>query len=331
MKYLSIVIVILFLCACSSSQKTITSIKSKKAVTSQSKLAETTASSTSSNAPKQKNDNGKFHKRVKVVDSEGIVVGEASSYEEAEELLEEHNIKKKNDSINMANVLKKNAVQRLLNEHQLWSKLLQKHVSENGNVNYAGFKKDRKDLLAYIETLQLSYEELVQENDGTRTELLAYWINTYNALTIDLIVRNYPLNSIKDIEDPWDQRFWKFGNKWFNLNDIEHQILRKMNEPRIHFAIVCASESCPKLQNKAFTGDQIDTQLADATKEFLSDNTKNQLSENSIKLSRIFKWFGNDFKSKDSNLIDFLNQYSDVTISDTAKKSYLGYNWNLND
>ena len=124
---------------------------------------------------------------------------------------------------------------------------------------------------------------------------------------------------------------WKFGDKWLNLNDIEHQILRKMDEPRIHFAIVCASVSCPKLQNEAFTNDNLEEQLTNATKEFLTDNSKNRLSDNSIKLSKIFKWFGKDFKTKNSSLIDFLNQYSDITISSNAKKSYLDYNWDLNE
>ena len=77
---------------------------------------------------------------------------------------------------------------------------------------------------------------------------LAFWMNAYNALTIDLILRNYPVDSIKDIKNPWDQRLWKLGDKWYNLNQIEHDILRKMDEPRIHFGIVCASFSCPKLQ-----------------------------------------------------------------------------------
>ena len=159
---------------------------------------------------------------------------------------------------------------------------------------------------------------------------MAYWINAYNALTVDLILRNHPIKSIKDIKDPWDQRLWKFGNKWQNLNDIEHQILRKMNEPRIHFAIVCASVSCPKLQNNAFTSSNLDAQLTAFTKEFLNDESKNKFSENRIELSKIFKWFKKDFEQNGS-LIDFLNTYSDFEISNNAKKNYTNYNWNLND
>lgn len=212
-------------------------------------------------------------------------------------------------------------------DHNTWNELLQKHVSIKGHVNYKTFLKDKSQLKAYINNLT---QNLPQDHWDTN-ETLAYWINAYNALTIDLILRNYPLKSIKDLKDPWDQRLWKFGSKWYNLNTIEHQILRKMNEPRIHFAIVCASVSCPKLQNFAFNSSKLNEQLDRATKEFLSDETKNQLSENHIKLSKIFKWFGNDFKSNTSTLIDFLNQYTDFTILNTAKKSYIDYNWDLND
>ena len=103
-----------------------------------------------------------------------------------------------------------------------------------------------------------------------------------------------------------------------------------MDEPRIHFAIVCASVSCPKLQNTAFTASNLDEQLTNATKEFLADTSKNELSEDNIKISKIFKWFKKDFE-KNGSLIDFLNQYSDITISASAKKSYTDYNWNLNN
>ncbi|WP_299120122.1 DUF547 domain-containing protein [uncultured Winogradskyella sp.] len=210
--------------------------------------------------------------------------------------------------------------------HSRWNKLLQQFVSENGNVDYKKIRDDRFQLDIYIDILTHN----MPTEEWSKNEKLAYWINAYNALTIDLIRRNYPLESIKDIKDPWDQRLWEFGDKWLNLNDIEHKILRKMDEPRIHFAIVCASESCPKLQNEAFTVDNLEAQLTNATKEFLVDTSKNELSQNNIKLSKIFKWFKKDFEQGGS-LIDFLNQYSEVTISSSAKKSFKDYNWDLNE
>ena len=210
--------------------------------------------------------------------------------------------------------------------HSSWNLLLQKHVSEEGNVNYKGFKTDRSALNDYIKTLS----ENVPTDDWSSKEKLAYWINTYNALTVDLIVQNYPIKSIKDIKDPWKQRLWKLGNKWYDLDEIEHQIIRKMGEPRIHFALVCAAKSCPKLYNKAFTADNLEESLSELTREFLSDTSKNEISENRLKLSKIFKWFAKDFK-ENGTLIDFLNLYSDVTIAQNAKISYTTYNWELNE
>jgi hypothetical protein len=218
---------------------------------------------------------------------------------------------------------------RFISIHELWNELLGKHVSDDGIVNYKSFKTEHKKLLDYIYVLNLGYkyDNLKSLN---KEEKLSYWINAYNALTIDLILRHYPLNSIKDINNPWDQRLWKFGEKWLNLNDIEHEILRKMNEPRIHFAIVCASVSCPKLQNEAFEASKLETQLTQTTKAFLADSKRNNITENDLELSKIFQWFVKDFKQNGS-LIDFLNKYSDVKISSKAKITYKNYNWNLNE
>jgi len=210
--------------------------------------------------------------------------------------------------------------------HNRWNTLLSKNVTKNGNVDYKAFKNNPLELQVYIDNLT----HRLPTEDWDKNDKLAYWINAYNALTIDLIIRNYPTKSIKDIKDPWDQRLWKFGSKWQNLNDIEHKILRNMNEPRIHFAIVCASVSCPKLQNEAFTALNIEAQLVKATKEFLNDTSKNKLSEDRIQLSKVFKWFKKDFENSGS-VIDFLNLYTDIKISSKAKKSFMDYNWNLND
>jgi len=120
------------------------------------------------------------------------------------------------------------------------------------------------------------------------------------------------------------------GAKWYNLNEIEHQILRKMNEPRIHFAIVCASYSCPKLRNKTYTAADLENQLTSVTKAFLNDPERNFISENNLELSKIFQWFAKDFKQNGS-LIDFLNRYSDIQISENSKKKFKDYNWTLNE
>jgi len=211
--------------------------------------------------------------------------------------------------------------------HDVWNTLLQKHVSDQGNVNYKGFKADKTKFNSYLKLLS----ETPPQDAWSKDETLAYWMNVYNAFTVKLILDNYPTKSIKDIDGPWNQRFIKIGAKWYTLNDVEHKIIRKMDEPRIHFALVCAAVSCPRLYNKAFTAKDLESDFVLLTKEFLNDPSKNELSENEIKLSKIFKWYGGDFKTKDTSLIDFLNKYSDVTISDKAKKSYKDYNWTLNE
>lgn len=210
--------------------------------------------------------------------------------------------------------------------HNHWTSLLETHVDSKGNVDYKGFANDLDKLDIYLNLLS----ENKPQNSASKEEKLAYWINVYNAFTAKLIVNHYPVKSIKDIKQPWDQKFFKIDGEAMSLNHVEHEILRKMNEPRIHFAIVCASYSCPKLQNKAFTADNLDEQLTNATKEFLADETRNKISEKSIKISKIFDWFKKDF-TQDGSLFDFLNKYTDVTISPKAKKRYLEYNWALND
>lgn len=210
--------------------------------------------------------------------------------------------------------------------HDKWNMLLKKHVSNTGHVNYKQLKQNTDLLKSYISLLG----ENAPTDSWTREAKLAYWINAYNALTVDLIIRNYPLKSIKDVKDPWKQRSWKLGETWYSLNDIEHEILRKMSEPRIHFAIVCASVSCPKLLNKAYTTSNLEAQLTQVTKEFLADPLRNTISKINIKLSKIFSWFAKDFKHN-GTLIDFLNLYTDTEISNNAKKSFKEYNWDLNE
>lgn len=212
-------------------------------------------------------------------------------------------------------------------DHSQWNELLQKHVSNEGNVNYKGFKADKTKFNTYLDMLSKN----PPQDSWTKDETLAYWMNVYNAFTVKLILDNYPTKSIKDIDGPWNQRFIKIGEKWYTLNDVEHKIIRKMDEPRIHFALVCAAVSCPRLYNKAFTSKNLETDLDLLTRGFLNDPTKNEFSENSIEISKIFKWYGGDFKNDGQDLIDFFNKYTDVKISSKAKKSYKDYNWSLNE
>lgn len=211
--------------------------------------------------------------------------------------------------------------------HSTWDILLQTRVSELGQVNYQAFKTDESALNSYLQTLSQNPPEL----SWSKNKKLVYWMNAYNAFTVKLILNNYPVKSIKDIKDPWNQRFILIGEKWYTLNDIEHRIIRKMGEPRIHFALVCAAVSCPKLYNRAFSELTLESDLTKLTTEFLADPDKNEISENNVKLSKIFKWYGKDFKREDQNLIDFLNLYTSIKISPRAKKEFKDYNWALNE
>lgn len=171
--------------------------------------------------------------------------------------------------------------------------------------------------------------------------LLAFWINAYNSFTVKLILNHYPLKSIRDIKDPWKQKIWLAAGERFSLNDIEHNILRKdLNEPRIHFAIVCASRGCPKLNNKSYKADSIHQELDKITRSFFSASQnfliKKSGNVTTLYLSRIFKWFGNDFGSNEQQRIDFILPYlseSDAVKINNAQKikvKYLNYDWSLN-
>ncbi len=217
--------------------------------------------------------------------------------------------------------------------HDLFDALLKKYVNSQGNVDYAGFKKDSVRFNQYLDLLAKN----PPTGSWSREEQLAYWINVYNAFTISLVAKHFPVKSIKDIRpgisfinSVWDIRFIKIGKETYDLNNIEHSILRKkFDEPRIHFAINCASYSCPRLRSEAYTGEKLNLQLTAAAEAFLADKTKNEIAPDKIVLSKIFDWFGGDFKKKGS-LIDFLNLYSKVKINNKAKVSYMEYNWALN-
>ncbi|MEZ4803605.1 MAG: DUF547 domain-containing protein [Gelidibacter sp.] len=212
-------------------------------------------------------------------------------------------------------------------DHSDWDKLLKKYVNDEGFVDYKGFKNGDDKLNAYITKLS----KFEPNKDWSVQELLAYYINLYNAATIQLIVKNYPTKSIKDIKGAWTKGFVKVGDKDLSLGAIENGVLRKMDEPRIHFAINCASYSCPKLRNEAYTAGKINEQLDDAAKGFINGD-KNEISENNPKLSKIFDFYTGDFKvNGKKDLIGYINQYSKTKINPDAKYTFKDYNWNLNE
>ncbi len=221
--------------------------------------------------------------------------------------------------------------------HKIFDELLKRNVSENGLVDYKGFINDKAKLEQYLEILSKNAPD---REKWSEEEQLAYWINVYNAFTIKLIVDNYPVESIQDLHPTvkiplvntvWHKKFFQIGGKDASLDEVEHKILRKeFDEPRIHFAVNCASYSCPPLLNEAFVAEKIDKQLESQVKKFINDKRHNKITPDKIEISQIFSWFKGDFTNKGS-LIDYLNQYSNVKINPDAKVSNIKYDWSLNE
>jgi hypothetical protein len=211
-------------------------------------------------------------------------------------------------------------------DHSSWTAILQSYVTDKGDVNYNRLQNNRTILNGYLNALASN----VPDKNWSTSEKKAYWINAYNAYTVQLILDNYPIQSIKDLKNPWGQKFITLNDETLTLNTIEHKILRPMGDSRIHFAIVCASESCPKLLNCAFEAETIDSQLDQAAHEFINDPTKNSITPSKITISKIFKWFKSDFP-KGVDFINYLNTYSTVQISPEAKINHQNYNWALNE
>ena len=216
--------------------------------------------------------------------------------------------------------------------HEKWTALLQKYVTDKGCVNYEGFKKDKAKLDAYTKLLS----EHHPADSWTKNQKYAYWINAYNAFTIKLIVENYPVKSIKDLggkitNKVWDKKYIKLGEKMYSLTDIEHNILRpNFKDARVHAAINCASVSCPNLYNKAFEANNLEATLDKVFKSWANDKTKNTIKADALEISKIFKWFEDDFKRDSKSVIKWINKYSDVKVKEDATITYKSYNWNLN-
>ncbi|WP_321532737.1 DUF547 domain-containing protein [uncultured Desulfuromonas sp.] len=239
--------------------------------------------------------------------------------------------------------------------HAQWTDQLQKYVVwvHNGvasKVNYAAWKKDRGNLNRYLE--QLSNVSKQEYQRWSRDQQLAFLINAYNAFTVALVLKNYPVDSIKEIgfwfRSPWKQRFFTLLGEDRSLDDIEHRMIRGrsgFDEPRIHFALVCASVGCPALPNEAFVAVDLDKKLDEAVSRFLSDRQRNRfnVTTGQLEVSSIFDWYGNDFIGfrGSKTLQDFFRPYAPQLSGDlvgqkriregTAPLSFLPYDWTLND
>ncbi|MCP9235096.1 DUF547 domain-containing protein [Lewinella sp. JB7] len=208
--------------------------------------------------------------------------------------------------------------------HESWDALLRRHVSPSGRVDYVGFSQNSAQLDAYLDLLA----KKTPGKSWSSAEALAYWINAYNAYTVKLILDNWPVKSIRDIDQPWDKRWIKLGTKTYSLNQIEHEIIRPtFKEPRIHFALVCAAESCPPLANRAYTASNLEQMLETRTRSFINDEKFNVTQEAVVRVSPLFDWYAQDF----GDVKDYLNQYLTTDIPAGKELHFLEYDWSLND
>ncbi len=228
-------------------------------------------------------------------------------------------------------------------EHTDWGSLLGKYVHD-GLVDYASWKRqgtaEVNNYLASLSSLCAA-----DERAASRDERLAFWINAYNAFTVKLILDHYPVGSIRSIG--WlPQAAFKIkfipmpglGKGNLSLDEIENDILRKeLQEPRIHFAVVCASKSCPKLRSQPYRADAVSLQLEQAARDFIQDPSKNRydVAKRTFYASSIFKWFRGDFERAKGSLAAFIGQYAQPDVAAALKQGnvrieFLDYDWSLN-
>jgi len=239
--------------------------------------------------------------------------------------------------------------------HETWDTLLKRHVVSVSDgkvtaVDYRGMARDRDHRTKYLRSL--SSVERRQFDRWPADEQLAFLINAYNAWTVELILTAWPdLESIKDLgnlfRSPWNRPFIPLLGKTRTLDDIEHDLIRgsgRYDDPRVHFAVNCASIGCPALRAEAYDGGRLDRQLEEQTLLFLADRSRNRVENGTVKLSPVFKWYREDFETgwRDlDSLEQFLARYADALelparMAQQAKAGnfdieYLDYDWRLNE
>jgi len=228
--------------------------------------------------------------------------------------------------------------------HAAWDKLLQSYVKPGSDglnyVDYAGWKKDgTASLKAYLDFLQT-----VDPAKYKRDVQFAYWVNLYNAKTIDIVLEHYPVKSIKDIDispglfanGPWKRKNLTVSATALSLDDIEHVLLRGLwRDNRVHYALNCASIGCPNLAQRAFTGANLNEMLNKGAKEYINHPRGVSLMGNNLRVSRIYSWFSEDFGDNDREIIMHLHRFANPRLSDRLGKitkidSYV-YDWRLNE
>jgi hypothetical protein len=249
------------------------------------------------------------------------------------------------------------AAQAIDHSHAAWTALLKKHVlllrgGQASQLRYAGMTADRPALKAYLASL--SAVDAASFAGFSKPQQMAFLINAYNAFTVELVLGKYPdLTSIKDLgsllSNPWKPRWIALLGQTLSLDDIEHGRLRERgrhDDPRIHFAVNCASIGCPMLREEAFVADRLDAQLAEQTRRFLADRTRNRwdAGRGRLAVSKIFDWYGDDFRLGHQGIASlpaFFAAHADLLADAPADRArirdpqvgigFLDYDWALND
>jgi hypothetical protein len=245
-------------------------------------------------------------------------------------------------------------VSQELPDHATFGRVLEQHL-DGVFLDYASIKAGPRDLEDYLAGLAATSAEAVK--DASRNTQLAFWINAYNACAIKLVVDHYPIekrsgfgavvnvvrgvpaNSIQQIPDTWKREFCDVAGETRSLDEIEHEIIRPMGEPRIHFAVNCASRSCPVLAPKPYTGDGLDEELDLAVARFVSDSSQYRLergAEAVVHVNKILDWYGDDFGGSEGVLAFLLRYLPEadaeyIRQSGSARLAFEDYDWTLND
>jgi len=228
--------------------------------------------------------------------------------------------------------------------HQDWDTFLKSSIRKGGDgitrIAYAGLpESDRKKLRAYIEAMQAT-----RISKYSRNEQLVYWINLYNAVTVDIILSHYPVESIRDIDispgffsdGPWGKQVLNIEGRALSLNDIEHRILRPVwQDARIHYVLNCASLGCPNLRQRAYTTTAIEEQLDIAAKEYIAHPRGVRIAGDGVYVSSIYNWFQKDFGDTEADVIKHIQGYTNAERASKLDgiKFFAGddYDWSLND
>jgi len=219
-------------------------------------------------------------------------------------------------------------------DHSLYGELLSKYV-KSGGVNYRGFKNEEAKLDQYLKVL-----EKADTKKMSTKEQFAFYANAYNAWTIKLILSGYPgVKSIKELggllRSPWKKKICHIDGNIITLDDIEHKILRaRFRDPRVHFAVNCASKGCPPLRSEPYEGRILDRQLDEMAEAFINDPSHNRLIGNTLYVSKIFKWFKEDFNN---DVPGFFLKYAKGDLKRLLEENrgkikikHLDYDWSLN-